>query len=132
MIGFYGWIIYIAICILYNYIKIEKWKVKPRYFVSNQWRAFFGLVALILMTVDKGFDPANHFWFQMWKVSPEIGYILSSFGLFFDPGLNALRRKPVAYQGKDSGILDKLRKPLYYSLKTLCLVTLVYTLIVIL
>lgn len=126
-IGFYGWPVYIAICVLYNYVKIDIWKIKPRYFVSNTWRAYFGMVCLILMTIRDGFDPA---YLYTWVAAiPSIVYIASSFYLFFDLGLNALRGKKWNYRGKSSGWIDRSKIIFYYGLKCLCLTGLVYSLI---
>lgn len=126
-IGLFGWPVYIAICMVYNYIKIEKWKIKPRYFVSNTWRFFFGFVALILMTVHEGFDPA---YLSTWETAkiPSL-YIGSSFYLFFDPGLNWLRGKRWNYRGKSSGWLDRSKIVFYYTLKVCCLAGFIYSLI---
>lgn len=130
LIGFYGWIFYIIICMVYNYVKIDIFKIKPRYFVSNTWRAYFGLVALILMTIQDGFDPAT---LRTWiPAIPPIMYIVCSFYLFFDAGLNALRGKEWDYKGDSSGWFDSFKYALYYVLKTVCAIGLTWALIVIL
>lgn len=131
-IGFYGFLLYIAICISYQWFEIVKRHIHPVYFRSNWARFIFGSIALILMTVDKGFDPANHFLYQIWKVSPEIVFILSSWGLLFDPGLNIARGKDIDYQGKTSGWLDKLPKWAWYALKAVCLVVFIISIIILL
>ena len=114
-IGFIGGPIIIAATIALNWYRIEIRKVKPHYFSSNLSRGVFGFACLVLMTIDLGFDPAYR---STWiPVLPAIGYIGSSFYLFFDPGLNVARGEEVDYQGKDSGLLDKLKKPAYYALK---------------
>lgn len=130
--GFHGWLLYIAICILYNYVKIKKWKINPRYFVSNQWRAFFGLVSLITMSAADGFNGWDPAYLSTWiPYIPNVVYILSSFYLFFDLGLNALRGKRWNYRGKSSGWLDRSKIVVYYSLKVLSLAGLIVSIIII-
>ena len=132
-IGFYGWLVIIAGTIVLNWYRITKRGLKPHYFSANYSRAFYGLVCLILMSARDGFDGLDLFVFYTWiPYIPNIIYIISSFYLFFDAGLNGLRGKPIDYQGKDSGYFDKLKKLLYYTLKGLCLATLIYTLVILL
>ena len=129
-VGFYGWPLIIAATIYLNWYRITKRHLKPYYFASNWSRAIFGAVCLILMTIDKGFDPAN---LATWiPALPSIVYIVSSFYLFFDAGLNGLHKLRWDYKGKDSGVLDKLPKPLYYVLKAVCLAALVLSTIALL
>ena len=129
-LAYFGWLLYIVACFVFNYVKITKFKIRPRYFVSNQWRVFFGLVFLILLTVRKDFDPASNFFYQIWKVSPEIVYIVSSFYLFFDLGLNGLRKLHWDYKGEDSGWADSMKLAFYYVLKALCFVALIWSTVI--
>lgn len=125
-IGFFGWIIYIALCILYNYKRIKIWKIKPIYLVSNIWRVFFGSVFLITMSAGDGFngiDPA--YPRTLIPYIPHAIYIASSFYLFFDPGLSWLRGLKWNYRGEDSGWMDSLKLAVYYTIKAMCLVAMV-------
>ena len=131
-IGFFGWLLYIAICIVFNYVKITKYKIKPRYFVSNQWRVFFGLVFLIIVSAGDGFDGIDFAYPRtLIPYIPHMVYILSSFYTFFDLGLNGLRGKRWSYRGKDSGWLDKTKIVVYYSIKVVALIGLIISIIMI-
>lgn len=128
-IGFYGWILYIAVCIGINYIKWLK-HIRPRYLVSNIWRAFFGFVFLVIMSARDGFngiDPA--YPRTLLPYIPHAVYIVTSFYLSFDPGLNWLRGLSAFYRGKDSGIFDTMRIGFYYTLKVVCAIGLVWSVI---
>lgn len=125
-IGFWSWPAIIAITVSLNWYRITIRKKKPYYFASNWSRGVFGFACLVLMTVKDGFDPA---YLSTWLPAiPPIMYILSSFGLFFDPGLNIARGKEIDYEGKDSGWFDSLKKPLYYLVKAACAAGLVVSL----
>lgn len=128
--GFYGWTAIIAVTIFLNWYRITKRHMKPYYFSSNWSRGIFGAICLVLMTVDKGFDPANHFFYQLWKVAPEIVYICSSFYLFFDAGLNGLRKLRWDYQGETSGWMDSLSIAAYHIFKVVGLVALITSIII--
>jgi hypothetical protein len=128
-IGFYGWILYLAYAIWFNYFRTDVRHVKPVYINANWARFIAGSIALICMTVKDGFDPATHFWQQLWNVRFVIGYITSSFYLFFDPGLNWLRGKKANYKGQHSGWLDSAKMWVYYAIKILCVIILVWSLI---
>lgn len=79
------------------------------------------------MTVDKGFDPAN---LVTWiPALPNIVYIVSSFYLFFDAGLNGLRKLRWDYKGKSSGWMDSLGIAAYHVLKVICLAALITSII---
>lgn len=124
-IGFFGWPVIIAATIFLNWYRIEKLHSKPHYFSSNWSRGIFGFAFLALMAADKNFDPG---YLSSWiSVFPEVVYILSSFYLFFDAGLNGLRGKKWDYKGDDSGWLDSMKIALYYVLKGLCLIALVWS-----
>lgn len=129
-IGFFGWLLYIAACIYLNYFNITIRKKKPVYFASNQWRVFFGLVFLLIMSAQDGFNGIDFAYPRtMIPYIPHAVYILSSFYLFFDPGLNWLRGKRWNYRGKSSGYLDRSKIVFYYALKLVCLIGFVYSLI---
>ncbi len=126
-IGFVGWPVIIAATTALNWYRIEVRKKKPFYFASNWSRAVFGFACLVLMTIDVGFDPA---YLSTWiPALPSAGYIGGSFYFFFDPSLNIARGKDVDYQGKSSGWLDGLDKPIYYTLKVIALAVLIISII---
>ena len=126
-IGFFLWPVIIAATIFLWY-RITVRKVKPTYFASNWSRGIFGAVCLILMTADSGFDPAN---LATWiPALPNIVYIVSSFYLFFDAGLNGLRKLAWNYRGSDSGWLDSMKIAMYHVLKVICLIALITSIII--
>jgi hypothetical protein len=124
-IGFIGWLLYIALCVGYNYWLIEIEKKHPNYLGANIWRCFWGVVFLIGMNPD--FDPANYLLYQLLKVFPTAVYEAASFYLLFDPSLNIARRKPALYRGAHSGWLDSLPVDIYYVLKIVSLIGLVWS-----
>ena len=125
-----GWLLYIATCVWYNWHLIEVRKKRPNYTKAIIWRCFWGLVFLIWANPD--FDPANHFWLQIWSVLPTAVYEATSFYLLFDPGLSIARGLGIFYRGKDSGLLDKSPLWVYYSLKILCAIALPISTIILL
>lgn len=126
-IGFLGYPFIVAATVVLNWYRIEIRKVKPYYGPANWSRGIFGFACLVLMTVREGFDPA---YLSTWiDALPAIGYIWSLFYFFFDPSLSLARGKEVDYQGQDSGLLDKLPKPAYYSLKVATLAVLIFSII---
>lgn len=121
IIGFFLWLLFIAWEVRRNYRIIEVHKESPDYLNSFFVRAFFGLVALALMSGD--YDP-----FMEWYHSlPIVTYEVTSFYLVFDVWLNVRRGKAWNYRGKNSGWLDKLPIHFYYVLKVVCLVGLVWS-----
>ena len=123
LIGFFGWPLYVASCIVLNWYKIEKQKKRPVYFASNQWRIFFGLVCLLVMSAGDGFNGIDFAYPRtLLPYIPHAIYIWCSFGLFFDPGLNIARGKPIDYRGNSSGLLDPvLSRGMWWALKIVCL-----------
>src|SRR5688572_13631995 len=127
-IGFFGWVLYIALCMVYNYVKIERFKIKPRYLVSNIWRVMFALVSLIVMSASDGFNGLDLAYFRTYiQYIPNFIFILSSFYLFFDAGLNWLRGKAIDYKGDDSGWTDSMKLAFYYALKALCFIAVIWS-----
>ncbi len=127
-IGFFLWPVIIAATIFLNWYRITIRKVKPTYFASNWSRGIFGALCLILMTADSGFDPAN---LVTWiPALPNIVYIVSSFYLFFDAGLNGLRKLRWDYKGESSGWMDSLSIAAYHVLKVICLAALITSIII--
>lgn len=126
-IGFFLWLVFIAWEVRRNYRIIEVHKERPDYLNSFGVRCFFGTLSLFLMC--QSWDPG--YWSTWIQALPAIVYELSSFYTVFDPALNIARGKPWDYQGKDSGmVFDKLPKWLYYSLKVLCVIALVVSIVV--
>lgn len=123
-----SWLLYIATCVGYNWYVIEKRKKRPNYPAAKRWRVFWGLVFLIWM--NPSFDPANHFFYQILKVFPSAVFIISSWYLFFDLGLNKARGLDWNYRGKDSGTLDASQLWVYYGLKILCAIALPISIII--
>jgi len=125
MFGLILWIVLIWLEVERNYHLIEKEKEKPDYLHSFGVRAFLGILGLVFM--------CKHDPFLEWELTvPYFVYEVTSFYLIFDLWLNLKRGKPLDYQGKQSGWLDKLGKPFYYTLKILCLVLLILSLTIIL
>lgn len=132
LIGFILWPLIIAATIWLNWYRIVKRGVKPHYFSSNYSRAFFGFVCLIIMSADDGFNGIDLAYPRTFiPYIPHGIYIWSSFYLFFDPGLSALRGLKWNYRGKSSGWLDRSKIIIYYSLKVICLIGLVWSIIAI-
>lgn len=130
-LGYFGWVIYIASCVLYNYIRIVKWKKKPVYLASNQWRIFFGLLFLILMSSGDGFNGIDFAYPRtMIRYIPNAIFMLSSFYLFFDAGLNWLRGLHWDYRGEDSGWMDSFKMAVYYAIKIVCAIAYVSSTII--
>lgn len=126
-IGFFGWLLFIAWEVRRNYRIIEVHKERPDYLNSFFVRCFFGLVFTPLMC--QAWDPG--YWSTWIEALPAIVYELSSFYLVFDLALNIARGKPWDYQGENSGwFFDELPKWLYYSLKVLCVIALVVSIVV--
>lgn len=123
------WLIFISLELWRNYYLIEKQKIKPDYGGSFIFRAFFGMVCLII--ANPYFDPAGN-PLTILQALPFAVFQLSSFYLLFDPILNLLRGKKWDYKGKDSGWLDKLPIGFYYALKIVCLAGLITSLIILL
>lgn len=130
--GFFGWLVYIAACIVLNWYNITIRGKKPVYFASNQWRAFFGIIFLIIMSAQDGFNGIDFAYPRtLIPYIPHAVYILSSFYLFFDPGLNWLRGKRWNYRGKSSGWIDRSKIAVYYTVKAVALAGLVCSIIII-
>ena len=128
--GFWGWLIYIALCILYNFIEKIKKKKRPVYLASNIWRTYAGLSFLILMSSDDGFDGFDPAYPRtIIPYIPNVIYFMSSFYLFFDAGLNGLRKLAWDYRGSDSGWLDSMKIAFYHVLKGLCFIATVWSII---
>lgn len=126
-IGFFGWLLFIAWEVRRNYRIIEVHKERPDYLNSFFVRVFFGFLSTALMC--QTWDPG--YWSTWIQAVPAIVYELSSFYLVFDVWLNIRRGKPWDYQGDNSGIFfDHLPKWLYYSLKVLCVIALVVSIVV--
>lgn len=126
-IGFFLWPIIIAATIWLNWYRIEKRHLKPNYFPSNWSRGIFGFVCLALM-VPK-FDPLGS-WRSWIEAAPAIVYIVSSFYLFFDAGLNGLRHLRWDYKGEYSGWFDSMKIAAYHVFKVVCLVALITSIII--
>lgn len=124
-VGIMGWPLWIAFTIFLNWYRVTKRKLKPHYLSTTYSRVFAGFIFMVMINQD--FDPANRFFYQMWKAAPAIMYIWCSFYVFFDAGLNWLRGKRWNYKGKSSGILDRSKILLYYAIKILCLIGLIYS-----
>lgn len=118
------WLLYITSCLAYNYHKIVIRKKRPDYLTANIWRTFWG--AVIWFKANPYLDPVGN-PLTIWLATPFAVWQLTSFYLLFDPSLNLLRKKSMFYQGENSGWLDSLPKPVYYSLKALCLIGFLYT-----
>lgn len=128
---YFGWLLYVAVCIALNWFNITIRGKKPIYFASNQWRIFFGLVFLILASAKDGFNGIDFAYPRtLIPYIPHAIYIVSSFYLFFDAGLNALRGKKWNYRGKSSGWLDRSSIVLYYVLKGIALIGVVVSSII--
>lgn len=126
IVWYFGWILYIAICIVFNWFNITIREKKPVYFASNQWRAFFGFVFLILASAPDGFNGIDLAYPRTFiPYIPHAVYIISSFYVFFDAGLNWLRGKKWNYRGKSSGWLDRTKIVIYYTLKVIALAGLI-------
>ena len=128
-----GWLLYIGLCVWYNYYLIEVKKKRPNYTKAIIWRCFWGGVFIIW--ANPGFDPGinpfgAYFWIQIWSVLPTAVYEATSFYLLFDPGLSIARGLGIFYRGKDSGLLDKSPLWVYYSLKILCAIALPISIII--
>lgn len=126
-LGFYGWPVIIAATIFLNWYRITKRHLKPYYFASNWSRGIFALVCLVLMIPS--FDPLGS-WASWITALPAIVYICSSFYLFFDAGLNGLRKLRWDYKGESSGWMDSLSIAAYHVLKVVCLVALITSIII--
>lgn len=126
-----GWLLYIAYVVWFNYFKVEDRHKKPVYLNTNWARFIAGSIALISMTVKDDFDPLGN-PLTILAAWPAIVFIISSFYLFFDLGLNKARGKKWDYRGTNSGYLDKAKKWLYYSLKILCAIALPISTIILL
>ena len=121
------WLIFIALEIARNYVLIEKLKLRPHYGHSALIR--FGFGAIFLFKRHPEFDPLG----DVTTIFPAVVYALfqwTSFYLLFDLILNLLRGKTADYQGKNSGMTDKLSKTNYFLLKAGSAFILVLTLIV--
>lgn len=131
ILGFFGWLIIIAATIFLNWYRIKRRGLKPHYFAATWSRAIFGLICFIIMTADNGFN-APDFAYPVTLIPylPHAVYIWSSFYVFFDPGLNALRGKRWNYRGKSSGWLDRSKIIFYYALKVICLIGFVTSIVV--
>ena len=123
------WLVYILLCVAYNYVKIEKRKKRPDYLVANVWRVFFG--AVFLIASNPNFDPVGN-PFTIIQALPFSVFQVTSFYILFDLLLNLLRGKKWNYKGKASGYLDSLPMWAYYTLKIVCLVGLVNSIIILL
>lgn len=117
------WFLFIIFEIYRNYRIIEVLKERPDYLGSFGVRFFFGLLCLILTYRDH--DPIANILDHI----PYIIFQLTSFWILFDIGLNLVRKKPLGYKGKDSGWLDKLPLAYYWLLKTVALITMIYTIV---
>ena len=115
------WFLFIPLEVYRNYFLIEKRKVRPNYLHSFIFRAFFGLLCLIL-TYPYTFDPVVN-GLEYW---PFVVFECSSFWLLFDPTLNVIRGKPVFYKGKTSCWLDSLNHIIYWTLKVCALIGLIF------
>ena len=124
------WLIFIALEIARHYRIIEVKKERPSYISSFFFRAFFAIVCLAL-TYDT-FDPFVNFF----EFTPYMIFQLTSFWILFDLGLNLVRRKPILYNGENSGWLDDVDEVFsiqaYYLLKLVAIITMFYTISVLL
>lgn len=127
-IGYFGWLLTIAAFIFINWYRWKKLKIRPNYFAVTQWRVFWGIVFLIILSSEKNFDPFNDFWYQMFKVWAEVVYISTSFYLFFDPVLNKAMKKEIDYRGEKSGWIDpSLTAAMWWAGKIVCLIACIYS-----
>ena len=130
--GFYGWQFTVIATIVLNWYRIDIRGLKPHYLSANYSRAFFGFVCLILMSAQDGSNGIDLAYPRTFiPYIPHMVYILSSFYLFFDAGLNGLRGKRWNYRGKSSGWFDRMKIVFYYTLKAICLAGLIVSIIVI-
>lgn len=114
------WLTFILLEVYRNYVLIEKRRIRPNYGGSFVFRAFFGLLCLILANPD--FDPLVN-GLDYW---PFVVFECTSFWLLFDPLLNITRKKPLGYRGKTSGWLDSLNPLIYWVLKALAAFGLIF------
>lgn len=126
-IGFFGWMVIIVTTVWLNWYRITKRKLKPHYLSATYSRIFFGAICLFLMVPS--LDPLT---LRSWiPALPTVIYIVSSFYLLFDIGLNAARKKRWDYQGEHSGWLDSMKKAIYHTMKAVCFVALLWSIIMI-
>jgi hypothetical protein len=112
------WLIIILLEAYRNWHIIEVQKFRPNYLQSFILRGIVAIFHGIYMGVT---EPAN--WY------PVLIFQVSSFWLLFDLTLNVLRGKSIFYKGKNSGWLDKLPLSIYWTLKAIVLISLIYILI---
>lgn len=108
------WLIYIILEVIIQYRLIKKGR-KPIYIQLFTIRGIFSILHGILLDVE-----------NMTQYGYLLGFQICSFWIIFDLFLNKLRGKSWNYKGKDSGWLDKLEYPKYYTLKIISLIMMVY------
>lgn len=116
------WLLFIAFEILRNYALIKWLELRPHYGWSHIIRWGAGAFFFFYHYPDPATTPFPAIVYGLFQAS--------SFYVLFDPILNILRGKPLFYQGKNSGTLDKLPKEKYYLLKAASLIVLILTLLV--
>jgi hypothetical protein len=109
------WLLFIILEIRRHYVIVEIDKERPNYLASFGMRAFFGFVGVCIMYPYV--DPVM----EIYKAWVYVLFQLTSFWILFDLGLNLYRQKPWYHKGKNSGWLDKLPVPIYWSCKAIAL-----------
>jgi hypothetical protein len=115
------WLIIILLEAYRNWHIIEVQKSRPNYLQSFILRGIVAIFHGIYMGVT---EPAN--WY------PVLIFQVSSFWILFDVTLNILRGKSIFYLGDpkkgSSGWLDRLPISIYWILKLIVLLTLIWSL----
>lgn len=101
-IGFFGWFAFIALHLWHQW-KLWKMGKRPSYLSNFIFRAFAGLVCIILMNPE--FDPAGDPG-TILDVLPELIFEVSTFYTLFDPLLNFICKRTIDHRGEKSGWID--------------------------